>query len=304
MSLLAREGEKELQAALQKVQADMESQGCSREEIGSQLASVRESHAAYMRQQRQMLQEREEVYKEAIAEGLTPEAAKARVQACAQWQQQMQRLQAKHQAAMQKTHHEAEAAGVSPAEIKRRLEAQRRLQQAEAEAWQQKMRARQQAASEAAEKGQSAAEVEKAVKAVTRAQDAAWAEREAALLAAEGVARREAAEAARQLADASLSPEIRRILLARVRIGGLSARPDLNGREGVAKMWVVEKSRFAVLVDGQGAKAAEQLLLKAATRRSGVRILVSQLALERRRRLCTMPSSRPDVCVSARRRQT
>ena len=30
-----------------------------------------------------MLQEREEVYKEAIAEGLTPEAAKARVQACA-----------------------------------------------------------------------------------------------------------------------------------------------------------------------------------------------------------------------------
>ena len=88
------------------------------------------------------------------------------------------------------------------------------------QAWQQKMRARQQAASEAAEKGQSAAEVEKAVKAVTRAQDAAWAEREAALLAAEGVARREAAEAARQIADASLSPEIRRILLARVRIGG------------------------------------------------------------------------------------
>ena len=146
------------------------------------------------------------------------------------------------------------------------------------------MRARQQAASEAAEKGQSAAEVEKAVKAVTRAQDAAWAEREAALLAAEGVARREAAEAARQIADASLSPEIRRILLARVRIGGsqrtggaspgrqrdvrvrtrvstldrAQRHPDLNGREGVAKMWVVEKSRYAVLVDGQGAKAAEQ----------------------------------------------
>ena len=69
----------------------MESQGCSREEIGSQLQSVRESHAMHTRKQRQMLQEREEVYKEAIAESLTPEEAKARVQACAQWQQQMPR---------------------------------------------------------------------------------------------------------------------------------------------------------------------------------------------------------------------
>ena len=48
---------------------------------------------------------------------------------------------------------------------------------------------------------------------------------------------------------------------ARVRIDGLNARPELNGRYGVAKTYVKEKGRFAVAFEGEeeGSPPVEQV---------------------------------------------
>lgn len=80
-------------------------------------------------------------------------------------------------------------------------------------------------------------------------------ERAKAWVAAEKKARAMAAVAAKE--SIGWPPPVRAMLLARVRIGGLQARPELNGRCGTAVKYqpVVEgrPGRFAVNVDGEEA---------------------------------------------------
>ena len=53
---------------------------------------------------------------------------------------------------------------------------------------------------------------------------------------------------------------VRALLHQRVRIDGLSGRPELNGRYGKTTRYVTDKSRFAVTLEGDD----ESVLLKPA----------------------------------------
>jgi hypothetical protein len=54
------------------------------------------------------------------------------------------------------------------------------------------------------------------------------------------------------------------MLMARVRINGLAAKPELNGRIGLAKCYVPDKERFAVAVEVEKGEKPIEILLKPA----------------------------------------
>ena len=94
--------------------------------------------------------------------------------------------------------------------------------------------------------------------------DEKWKEEKLLLTKAEERTRKERADAFKQRADESLPTEVREMVLAKVRLHGLAARPELNGHVGVARVYVPEKERFAVSVEADAGEKAVEILLKPA----------------------------------------
>ena len=91
-----------------------------------------------------------------------------------------------------------------------------------------------------------------------------WKEEKATLMKAEERNRKERQDAFKQRVDESLPSEVRDMVLSRVRLHGLAARPELNGRMGVARVYVPDKGRFAVSVDAEAGEKPVEILLKPA----------------------------------------
>ena len=79
---------------------------------------------------------------------------------------------------------------------------------------------------------------------------------QAAIMAREQALAKQRAEAAQRKAAAeaaereALEPELRNLMHTRVQIGGLSAKPELNGKCGRTTAYNREKGRFAVAIEG------------------------------------------------------
>ena len=79
---------------------------------------------------------------------------------------------------------------------------------------------------------------------------------QAAIMAREQALAKQRAEAAQRKAAAeaaereALEPELRGLMHTRVQIGGLSAKPELNGKCGRTTAYNREKGRFAVAIEG------------------------------------------------------
>ena len=79
---------------------------------------------------------------------------------------------------------------------------------------------------------------------------------QAAIMAREQALAKQRAEAAQRKAAAeaaereALEPELRSLMHTRVQIGGLSAKPELNGKCGRTTAYNREKGRFAVAIEG------------------------------------------------------
>lgn len=262
---LAREGNAQLHAALQQVVEEGNASGASQEELQARVMAVRQSHAQHMQSQVQMVREMEAVRSKALAEGATDDEANRKAAHCAQWHQhKMQMQQQQHKALRMLVQEALEKDKCPQAEVQRRVDAMQVINQHEVRARQEHMLACTTAEAEAIKEGLAEEEVLAKVKEVAAVFDAKWVEKRAEMMKQEEERRKEVAEMLRQRDDDSLPAEIREMLMARVRINGLAAKPELNGRIGLAKCYVPDKERFAVAVEVEKGEKPIEILLKPA----------------------------------------
>ena len=262
---LAREGNAQLHAALQQVVEEGNAQGMSQEELQARVQAVRQSHAQHMKNQVEMVREMEAVRSKALAEGASDDEANRKAAHCAQWHQHKMQLQQQQHKTLRLLVQEALEKDKCPqAEVQRRVDAMQVIHQHEVRARLEQMQACAKMEGELLKEGLPEPEVVAKVQEMVKEMDAKWAETRAGMMKQEEEKRKEVAEMIRQRDDDSLPAEIREMLMARVRINGLSAKPELNGRIGLAKCYVPDKERFAVAVEVEKGEERIDILLKPA----------------------------------------
>lgn len=259
---MAAEGNAQLQAAMQQIVEEGQAQGLSQDEMQMRIMMVRQSHAQHMKNQVEMVREMEGARQKALADGATEEEADARAKQCANFHQRKMQLQAQQQKALRAVHQEATSIQCPQMEVNRRIQAMQEINRQQMLAMTEQNSACMAAEAEAIKEGLGPDEVLAKVQEVAKQCDETWNAKKASMMKNEDEIRKEMQLMFSQRKDDSLPAEIREMLLARVRIHDLQAKPELNGRCGVAKCYVTEKERFAVSVDVEKGEKPIDLLLK------------------------------------------
>jgi len=211
------------------------------------------SHPNPLDARQTVMHECQKVYDTAIAQGLSPAQADQRAQACAQRHQQQRELK--------RVQRDALEARCPPTEVQRRVEAQKHIFRAESVAQRAHMQECERVHREAVAEGKSPGEVQARVQLCARAHHEAWMKQRNGLVSVEETVRREVIQGLKQRDEVKIDPEVRELILSRVRIRGLAARPELNDKEGTVTRYIKDKGRFAIAVDGSD---SAPLLLKPA----------------------------------------
>jgi len=209
-----------------------------------------------------MVQEMAHVKAQALAHGASEKEAEMHAAQCGQWHQRQIAMAQAQENQLRQIQREATFENCAPAETQRRIEAMRAIQKAEVEAQAEHTRAVQQTQQAAVQSGAAPEAIQQRVTQCARVMEAQWATQRTAMLEAEKTLRKSMAEAHRQRDDSETPKQVRTLLTKRVRISGLSARPELNNAIGLAKRYVAEKGRIAVAVEAptKDGKPVEVLL--------------------------------------------
>lgn len=215
---------------MRQAERSMVEQGATAEQVEEQMKRIAMQHQHAWKVKMEWLEDRAKTRQELYRAGAPAQIIEEKVAECdrrhqAEWERQKTREKAL-QAELQQIQEAARAEGCSPAEIQERIQARVQKHQDELKA-------------EAAAKAKARPEWEKEVAAAKKPD---------------------------KPDKKSQNAELQALLKAgRVQISGVKARPELNGRVGVAERYNEEKARFVVSVEppeGDADGKPEQVLLK------------------------------------------